>query len=160
MALGQPFRRVDEGFDVALDGEQRSALAHLADEFHELLASETPSSDASLQRLFPPAHPDDLLENLEFERRAGAGLLDGKLAAHETLRRTTRSDRLTEEEILAWMTAINDMRLVIGTRIDVQEDSDPDEFADDPEREASFQLYVYLTWLLEMIVEALGEPDA
>jgi hypothetical protein len=158
--LDQPFRRAGDGFELALDDEQRTALAQLAEEFHDLLASETPSSDASLQRLFPPAHPDDLLENLDFERAAGAGLLDGKLAAHATLRRTARAARLSEEELLAWMTAVNDMRLVIGTRIDVQEDSDPDDFAHDPGREASFQLYAYLTWLLEMMVEALGEPAA
>jgi hypothetical protein len=58
------------------------------------------------------------------------------------------------------MTAVNDMRLVIGTRIDVQEESTPSDFSDDPEREMSFQLYVFLTWLLEAIVEALGEPAA
>jgi hypothetical protein len=156
----RPFRRGDAGFDVALDDELRGALEHLADEFHDLLIAETPSSDPSLQRLFPPAHPDDMLENLDFERVAGAGLLGEKLAAHETLRRTARADRLTENEILAWMTAINDMRLVIGTRIDVQEESDPGDFADDPDRGGSFQLYVYLTWLLEAIVEALGEPTA
>jgi hypothetical protein len=156
--IEQPFRRAGAEFELALDDQQRTALAHLAEEFRELLASETPSSDASLQRLFPPAHPDDLLENLDFERVAGAGLLDGKLAAHETLRRTAGADRLSEDELLAWMTAINDMRLVIGTRIDVREESDPEDFADDPEREASFQLYAYLTWMLEMIVEALGEP--
>jgi Domain of unknown function (DUF2017) len=158
--IEQPFRRAGDRFELALDGEQRDALEHLAGEFHELLAAETPSSDASLQRLFPPAHPDDLLENLDFERAAGADLLDGKLSAHDTLRRTARNDRLTEAELLAWMTAINDMRLVIGTRIDVREESDPDDFADDPRREASFELYAYLTWMLEMIVEALGEPAA
>jgi hypothetical protein len=156
----RPFRRANGGFEVALDDELRGALEHLADEFLELLVAETPSSDASLQRLFPPAHPDDMLENLDYERVAGAGLLDGKLAAHATLRRTARADRLTEDELLTWMTAINDMRLVIGTRIDVQEESDPGDFADDPEREGSFQLYVYLTWLLEAIVESLGEPTA
>jgi hypothetical protein len=156
----RPFRRADAGFELDLDDELRSMLEHLAGEFRDLLVAETPASDASLQRLFPPAHPDDLLENLEYERVAGAGLLDGKLAAHETLRRTARAGRLTEDELLAWMAAINDMRLVIGTRIDVQEDSDPRDFADDPEREGTFQLYVYLTWLLEAIVEAFGEPAA
>jgi Domain of unknown function (DUF2017) len=156
----QPFRRAEAGFELDLDDELRGVLEHLAEEFRDLLVAETPASDTSLQRLFPPAHPEDLLENLEYERVAGASLLDGKLTAHETLRRTARADRLTEDELLAWMTAINDMRLVIGTRIDVQEDSEPRDFADDPEREGSFHLYVYLTWLLEAIVEAFGEPTA
>ncbi len=155
-----PFRRAGSEFKLALDDELRGVLEHLAGEFHQLLTAETPSSDASLQRVFPPAHPDDPLQNLDYEREAGAGLLDGKLAALETLRSTAHADRLTEEQLLAWMTAINDMRLVIGTRIDVQEESTPEDFAGEPERESSFQLYVYLTWLLEAIVEALGEPAA
>jgi hypothetical protein len=158
--IDRPLRRVGDSFEVALDEGQRGVLEHLAEEFHELLASETPSSDASMQRLFPPAYPDDLLENLDFERAMGGDLLAGKLAAHQTLRRTARAGRVDEDELLAWMTAVNDMRLVIGTRIDVQEESTPSDFSDDPEREMSFQLYVFLTWLLEAIVEALGEPAA
>ena len=53
------------------------------------------------------------------------------------------------------MTALGQLRLVIGTRIGVTEDMRPDEF-DDPIRGAAFALYGYLSWLQEQAVEALS----
>jgi hypothetical protein len=54
------------------------------------------------------------------------------------------------------MGAINDLRLVLGTRLDVSEDMDLDALADDDPLTPAFALYGYLGWLQEQIVAALA----
>ena len=61
---------------------------------------------------------------------------------------------LDEDQINAWMGAVNDLRLVLGTRLDVTEDMDDIEL-DDP-RAGAFAVYHYLTHLLAEIVDALA----
>src|SRR6266513_4411409 len=133
---------------------------HVAKDFRALPATETPSSDPSLQRLFPPARTDDPVEELEYERKVGDSLLATKLEQLTTLERCAASRVLSEEDLLACMRAVNDLRLVLGTRLDVQEDSDPSDFAADPERRSTFELYAYLSWLLESLIEAMSGPGS
>jgi hypothetical protein len=72
------------------------------------------------------------------------------------MERTIDSDRLSEEELLAWLSAINDLRLVLGTRLDVPEDlSELDMRPGDPRNE-SLALYAYLSILEEDAVAALS----
>jgi uncharacterized protein DUF2017 len=156
-----PFRRRKDGtFEVSLSPNERDVLAEVAGQFRALLANESPSSDPSLQRLFPPAHPDDPIAELEYEGAAGGDLLADRLDGLNVLERATHASTLRETDVLACMRAVNDVRLVLGTRLDVQEDSEPADFSGDAEAEASFELYAYLSWLLGRIIEALGEPTA
>ena len=64
------------------------------------------------------------------------------------------SDRVDENQLHAWSTALNDLRLVLGTRLDVTEDMDEVD-PEDP-RAPAFALYGYLTWLQGEIIEALA----
>ena len=76
----------------------------------------------------------------------------GRRAALRTLAGTLDRDRLDEAELAAWLTALNDLRLVLGTRLDVGEELgrvDPG----DP-RAPALSLYAYLSWLQEQAVEA------
>ena len=154
-------RRRDDGtFGWDLAKNERDVLTHLAKDFRALLTAETPSSDPSLQRLFPPARTDDPIEELEYERKVGEGLLATKLEQLNTLERCAASRVLSEEDVLACMRAVNDLRLVLGTRLDVQEDSDPSDFAGDPERRSTFELYAYLSWLLESLIDAMNSSGS
>ncbi len=153
-------RRSDGTFGWDLAKNEREVLMHVANDFRALLATETPSSDPSLQRLFPPARTDDPVEELEYERKVGDSLLAAKLEQLTVLERCAGSRVLTEEDVLACMRAVNDLRLVMGTRLDVQEDSDPSDFAADPERRSTFELYAYLSWLLESLIDAMGGSGA
>ena len=57
---------------------------------------------------------------------------------------------------MAWMRALNEVRLVLGTRLDVSEEGDERPLDDtDPTWEA-FAVYDYLTHLQAEIVEALS----
>jgi uncharacterized protein DUF2017 len=132
--------------------EERSLLREIAEELGSLL-DESPE-DPSLRRLHPPAHEDEELER-EFRELTGGQLAAGREHSIETLRDTADHAVLTPEEADAWVRALNDARLVLGTRLDITEDFDWDEFdASDP-RAPELALYAYLSWLQEQLVEAM-----
>jgi arsenate reductase-like glutaredoxin family protein len=79
-----------------------------------------------------------------------------RLAAIEVMERTIDSDRLSEEELLAWLSAINDLRLVLGTRLDVPEDLNELDVQPGDPRAESLALYAYLSILEEDAVAALS----
>ncbi len=56
------------------------------------------------------------------------------------------------------MGAVNDFRLLLGTRIDIMEESTESDYPEGDPNHDSFQVYVYLTWLQDRMLRALGEP--
>src|SRR5439155_27084009 len=72
------------------------------------------------------------------------------------LEATADATRLAKDELLASMRALNSLRLVLGTRLDVSEDLHT--LPDDDPRAPTFAVYSYLGWLEEQVVDALGEP--
>jgi hypothetical protein len=70
--------------------------------------------------------------------------------------RTLDERTLTEDELLAWLAVINDLRLVLGVRLAVSEESVPSDFEGDEEASASYALYAYLSYLEEEVVDALA----
>ena len=56
---------------------------------------------------------------------------------------------------LAWMRAVNDVRLLLGTRLGVGEDPSERQVALDDPRAPGFALYDYLSLLTQELVEAL-----
>jgi hypothetical protein len=143
---------------VTLDTGERELLAELCRQSRELLEEADPSSDPSIARLFPAAYKDDPLGSLEFETNMGDAPRAGKLAAIDTMERTVDSSELSEEELLIWMGAVNDFRLLLGTRIDIKEESTEGDYPEGDPNHDSFQVYVYLTWLQDRMLRALGEP--
>jgi hypothetical protein len=83
-------------------------------------------------------------------------LLASRRAALDVLEATAQRDRLDEAELLAWMAAVNQLRLVLGTRLDVREDADPVPDPDDPAAPLA-EIYAYLGVLLESLIAALDE---
>jgi len=117
--------------------------------------------DPVLARLFPDAYADDPEAAGEFRRYTENSLRDrkhvGALRALATLERPGKERDLVEDDVQAWLGALNDLRLALGTRIDVQEDW-PTQFhglaEDDPTR-SLFLLYDWLSWLQETLVRCL-----
>ena len=146
------------GVDITLPRELRSFLKDLSGRFRELLNSEEAADDAAVARLAPTAYPDDPLRNLEFDDAAGRSLAEGRLRALEVVERTADAEHLTNEEAEAWMRALNDARLVFGTRLEIVEEDDVEALARDPAKAETLAVYLALTELVGMLVEALGEP--
>ena len=142
----------DGTYRVELPDEERDVLAALPGQLREALDAGEPT----LYRLFPPAHADDDAANEDYARLVGRGLVDGKLKALTELERTAHAKRLDEGELRAWLGGLESLRLVVGTQLDVSEESygplDPDD-RDAPR----LALYHWLSWLQEEVVQAMSE---
>ena len=139
-------------FDVRLSDDERDVLRSVAPQLRQLLDGDL--ADPSLRRLFPPAYGEDPERDREYHALVRDELADRRRAAVDTFVATIDRQRLTEEELLAWMGSINDLRLVLGTRLDVTEELEEID-PEDPDA-GLFALYGYLGWLLEHVVDALS----
>jgi len=150
---GPRVRRIRKGvYQIRLPDEERAALRTLCDELREMLAAEDPS----LSRLYPPAYTDDPAAADEYARLMRDDLTEGHLQAIETMERTLESQRLDEDEMSGWLAALNDMRLALGTRLDVTEDMYESGMAPEDPRAPRFAVYQYLGYLEEQVVEAVA----
>ena len=149
-------------FDLRLPKGERDILRALPGQLRDLLTTDDPA----LERLFPPAYPDDPALNQEYEEMVRAELTASHLTSIDVMEATIDASRLDEERLVAWMGAINDLRLVLGTKLDVTEEMYEEGMPDGDPRMPSFVLFTYLGWLEEQVVEALatelngGEPGA
>ncbi|MDP8992685.1 MAG: DUF2017 domain-containing protein [Actinomycetota bacterium] len=139
---------------LRLPAEERELLRGLPAQLRSLLDEEP--DDPSLRRLFPPAYTHAPEHEAEYRRLMGDELREKHLAALAVLEETSDAERLSEEQANSWLSAINDVRLVLGTRLDVSEDMlEQDVDPSDP-RAPALALYGYLSWLEEQMVEALA----
>jgi len=138
-------------FRLRLPEVERAVLASLPGQLRELLSTD----DSALRRLFPPAYPDDVEREAEYRRLVREDLLGEHLESLRILEETVEARRLAEDQMTAWLGALNDLRLVLGTRLDVSED-EPDVEEDDP-RARALALYHYLGWLQTEVIAALAE---
>ena len=143
----------DGGVELRLGNEERALLVGLVDELQELLAGDR--RDEGLRRLFPRAY-DDAADERAYRELTGDSLLAGRREALDLLARTAGNDRLSAEEADAWLRALNDLRLVLGTRLDVQEDTFFEGLEPDDPRAPALAIYGYLSWLQEQLVAALS----
>ena len=140
---------------MRLPREEREVLASLPRQLRAAFADDEPT----LYRLFPPAYADDPAANVEYHRLVGEGLVDGRLAALAELERTAHAERLTEEELGAWLGAIESLRLVLGTQLDVSEETYVEPLDVDSPDAHRHALYHWLSWLQEEVVKVLAEVD-
>ena len=159
MAFERVKRTRKGDFQVRLPDGERELLRSLPEQLRDLLTSGDAATDPALRRLFPPPTMDDEAINAEFERLMRDELVAERLAALETMERTLGAERLSEDELVAWLSAINDLRLVLGVRLDVSEETTVADFTslpDDDPRVLMYAAYSYLTFLEDHVVGALA----
>ena len=145
-------RRRDGTFIQAFNTGIPTLLVDLGNQLDEMLDADTPD----LRRLFPTAYAGDEEKDAGYQILARSSLTDQRRAAIETVRRTAESEILTEDELTDWMALTNDLRLVLGTRLDVSEDDDGSDLdADTPEANL-LEIYHLLGAVLHEIVAALS----
>ncbi len=142
------------GVDVELPDDVRDLLASLARQIAELIDDPEAVGEPGLERLFPPASIDDPMEALGFEQLMGDAMRAGKRESAAVLRATAHATHLDAEETLAWMRCINDIRLVVGTRLNIREDTDVEAMFEDELMEQAAVTYLALTELVEMLARA------
>jgi hypothetical protein len=124
-------------------------------------APTSPPEDPVLARLLPDAYRDDPEAAGEFRRYTEQDLRSGKVAAAQTVLDTLPADgghvRLRPEDAQAWLRALNDVRLAIGTVLGITEDYEDEMEAGswaDP-RSAYLEVYHWLGYVQDSLVRAL-----
>ena len=141
------------------------------DELAELTGIRTgPSTapdDPILSRLLPDFHRlDDDAPTTEDQNSAAGlrslhepGLIDFKTGVAGVLLDTCPPRggevRLTLEQADSWLSALNDVRLALGTALDVREDM-PEKLPEDDPRAPHLDVYHWLTWVQESLIQAVS----
>jgi uncharacterized protein DUF2017 len=146
-------RTGDGDYVLRLAEEERGLLRQLPIDLRSLL--EVAPEDPVLRRLFPPAYEDER-DEAAYRDLMGDELLEGRRRSLQVLAETAEAERLTGEQAQAWLTALNDLRLVLGTRLEVRDGTLLEDLAEDDPRAPELALYAYLSWLQEQLVEALA----
>jgi hypothetical protein len=148
-------RAVDGSFRLRLTRPERVLLRSLPGQLRELMEAE----DSAVARLFPPAYRDDPDREAEYRRMVHDELVAGRRRALDVMESTVDADRLDVDQMAAWLGALNDLRLVLGTRLEVTEDTVETDFPRGDPRRETLALYHYLGWLESQAVDALaGDP--
>ena len=175
------FARHGEGIFVAsFSTSEVEVLINLAEQLIEILAEridtahtdplaemmgisghDSPPDDEVLLRLLPNAYADPV-ESADF-RRFTESTLRGKKRAHAMVLRLNllhlenSSVNLDQQGAMAWLGALNDIRLALGVRLNVEENSNERLellSPDDPMR-GVYAVYTWLGWLQEGLVHSL-----
>ncbi|NKZ06670.1 DUF2017 domain-containing protein [Actinomadura latina] len=173
-------RKTRGGVRVRLESEEAALLRALMEQLLALIG-DAPAADDELAamgiaenaakpddpvlaRLFPDAYRDDGEAAGEFRRYTEMGLRDGKREAAGLVLGALTDDGadivLDDEQAQGWLRALNDVRLALGTRLDVTEEWYEEASTMDPQdpRVSLFAVYDWLTMLQESLVQILWEP--
>jgi hypothetical protein len=142
------------------------------DELEQITGMKTgnskPPDNVTLQRLLPDfsKSDDDDASGKEAADRLNAALrslhepeiIEAKRFAAQQLLATIPEDggrfELTEDTANAWVAAVNDIRLALGTMLDIRPGG-PDRLPDDHPLASHLDVYQWLTFLQEYLVLAL-----
>ena len=117
--------------------------------------------DPVLRRLLPDAYRDDPDAAGEFRRFTDADLRASKRAnaAAVLAALPMAPGRLTldRDQADAWLGCLNDLRLALGTALEVSEETDPDDFEPQDPAAQALGIYGWLGWLQESLLSCL-EP--
>jgi hypothetical protein len=146
-------RQRDGRYRLRLSADERNLLRTLPAQLLAILGTDDPA----LRRLEPPAYQDDPEREAEYRRLVGNDLLEHRRKALRVMADTVDAESLGPDEMAAWLGALNDLRLVLGTRLDVTEELYEEGVPGEDPRAPALALFGYLGWLEEQVVEALAD---
>jgi hypothetical protein len=118
--------------------------------------------DPVLARLLPDGYRDDPEAAGEFRRYTEPGLRSAKQQVAQEMLDTLPDAggriQLTHDQAVAWLKALNDVRLALGIRLGVTEDFEQQwaDLAQDDPQWAAFEVYAWLGAVQESLVQALA----
>ena len=157
----KPFRSARGGAVVArLEPAEAGIVGLLLDQLEQLLEAdaEDVGGDPVIARLFPDGHRGDPALATDYRELTEASLRSDK-ADDLAMVRATLPDgggevRLDADQAAAWLRTSNDLRLALGTRLDVTDDTEPPEEITG-EEDQQLAVYYWLTALQGSLVDAL-----
>jgi hypothetical protein len=160
---GDEFDRIVAGLGGVGLGVSLSA----ADQVPDLEGDVPEPRDPALDRIFPTANRQDEQLAAEFRRLTEDGLRSRKAANLGTAIAALagveeQKVSLDQEQAVALLVALTDVRLVLGERLGLKEDDDLDlledearSLSDDDPAVYALAVYDFLTWLQETLAHAL-----
>ncbi|WP_027499777.1 oxidative stress transcriptional regulator AosR [Rhodococcus sp. UNC363MFTsu5.1] len=148
------------------------AAAVPQDDLAELTGLRTGNSDAPTDATLARLLPNFYRAEADREGTAAQGanmnaalrslhepeIIDAKLAAGSVILQTVPPEggkvSLTPEQADAWLAGLNDVRLALGTTIGIDADT-PDELEPDDPRAPHLDVYHWLTWMQDSLVQVL-----
>src|SRR5436305_8817044 len=107
-------RSRDGTYQLRIGDDERDLVAALTTQLRDLLVSEETDG---LERLFPPGYANDPDRDQEYQQLTHDELLQKRLASVDVVEQTLTSTTLTADDLSAWMGAVDDLRLVPGSRL-------------------------------------------
>ena len=163
------FRRKGSHCVATFAVDEVRVLRKVAGEVVALLTDGMDHGDPVVSRLFPDIYPDRPEDSQEFRQYTESDLKTGKIDQAGAILAALPDEgegevRLDGEAAEAWLRAINDARLAMGTRLGISAETDLSEELDeailaDPSSSRVFQLsvYAYLGYLQESLLNSLPE---
>ena len=112
-------------------------------------------------RLYPSAAPEDPQADASYRRLVHEDLEAGRRARIAVVEATLDARSLDDEQAEAWLQTLNDLRLVLGTRLGVTDDAESEAVDPEDPQAAARILYAYTGWLEGQFVDVLAAalPD-
>ncbi len=133
-----------------LEDPERELLRMLPRQARDLVDHDDPDA----KRLFPVAYTDDDAAQADYRDMMGSSLLEHHRHALDVLVSTVDETTIDADQLNGWLGAVEVLRLLLGTQLDVSEDFTQVD-ADDP-RVDQFSVYQYLSMLQNEIVDTLA----
>jgi len=144
--------------DLRIEDHERELIGELLEQLRKLLMGTTPQGavDPSMRRLYPTAYPEDPGHDAEYQALIRDQLLALRLEHLDRVEVTLNATTLTEAQSNSWIAVLNDLRLVLGTSLDVSEEEvitslDPEDPTTHPKA-----VYHYLGHLLGELIDAVN----
>jgi hypothetical protein len=156
--------RATRGGDVVarLDPAEAGIVGLLLDQLEQLLEADADDvvGDPVLARLLPEGHRGDPELAADYRELTETSLRSGKADDLAIVRATLPEGggevRLDRDQAGAWLRSSNDLRLALGTRLDITEDTEPPEDVVG-EQDQQLAVYYWLTALQGSLVDALAD---
>ena len=137
---------------LRLEAQERQLIRQLLGELRELLA--LGADDPRVRRLYPAAYAEDPEFEDEYRKLTREELQSGRLASVAAVEESIDADALSPDDLTAWMQAVNSLRLILGTMLDISDDDQELAFDPNDPNARTIALYGYLGGLLDEIVTA------
>jgi Domain of unknown function (DUF2017) len=149
-------RKGTDRYELQFPEWLREELGNLLGQLRQLLTGDAPDDDR-LTRLFPNAYVGNPEAEAEYQGFMRAELVTSRVAAISIVEESLFDEAVDGAKLNAWMAAINDVRLVLGTLLGVSEEADHGEMEETDPNFGGFVLYDQLTFVLGEIIDALSE---
>jgi len=145
------------GIVLLLDPIEAMVLRELPERLRGLL-QDPDFTERAVRRILPPGHRN-LEDEAEFRALVGADLQASKLARVDAFERSLLDAEQIKNEVSVvldpetfemWLGFINDIRLLLGTELDIDEEWD---LSEEDEMSPEEELYAFLSWLQGALIQ-------